>query len=149
MTRHEKERQAASALYPLARRWHAAADEALGGLGIKSAAAWCLVHLARLGPDVRQVDLAEAIGITEPSLARTVQLVIADGLVERSVDPADRRSSPLRLTAKGMELAAVAEERLAALRRELLTGISDADLDRVLGVFASVAARLGGRRLGL
>ena len=45
--------------FPLvARGWRHLADEALAELRVSSSAGWCLVHLARLGPDVRQADLA-------------------------------------------------------------------------------------------
>ncbi len=143
MMRAEQELQIASSLNPLAHAWRAAADDALGGLGIKSAAAWCIVHLARLGRDVRQTELAEAIGISEPSLARTIAQVVADGLVERRVDAKDRRSNLMDLTDQGRALAGVAEKRLAGLRRELLVEASDEELAVLVRVFASVSARLG------
>ncbi len=143
MSRTEHELRIATALSPLAQAWRAAADGALGELGIKSAAAWCIVHLARLGPDVRQTELADAIGISDPSLARTIAQVVADGLVERRVDENDRRSNLMCLTAEGATLARAAEERLANLRSELLAETSDADLAVILRVFTSINARLG------
>jgi MarR family transcriptional regulator for hemolysin len=149
MSRKEHELQIASALNPLAQAWRGAADDALGTLGIKSAAAWCIVHLARLGPDVRQTELAEAIGISEPSLARTIAQVVADDLVERRVDENDRRSNRMCLTARGAALARAAEERLASLRSDLLAEASDADIAVILRIFASVNARLGKGRLAV
>ena len=143
MSRTDQELRIAAALNPVAQAWRAAADDALASLGIKSAVAWCIVHLARLGTDVRQTELASAIGISDPSLARTIAQVVADGLVERRVDANDRRSNLMTLTARGRALAIQAEERLADLRSELLAGASDADLALIVRVFDSVNARLG------
>ncbi|ONF97086.1 MarR family winged helix-turn-helix transcriptional regulator [Sphingomonas jeddahensis] len=143
MSRTEHELRIATMLNPLAQAWRAAADAMLGELGIKSAAAWCLVHLARLGPNVRQTELADAIGISDPSLARTIAQVVADGLVERRIDENDRRSNLMCLTVEGAALAKAAEERLAGLRADLLGEASDADLAVILRVFAGVNVRLG------
>ena len=43
----------------LARNWRQLADGALAEFGVSNSAGWCLIHLDRLGADVRQADIAE------------------------------------------------------------------------------------------
>lgn len=56
-------------------------------------------------PDgLRQVELAGGLLISQPSLSRMLERLCGDGLVERTPDPADGRSSVHRLTSAGREL---------------------------------------------
>ena len=68
----------------LARNWRQLADGALAEFGVSNSAGWCLIHLDRLGADVRQADLAESLYIRQPSLVRTLDLLQANGLVARA-----------------------------------------------------------------
>ena len=64
--------------------------------------------LGREGP-LTTSELAAAQRVRPQSMARTVRLLEAEGLVERSTDPQDARKSPLVLTADGR--AALEQER--------------------------------------
>jgi DNA-binding MarR family transcriptional regulator len=64
--------------------------------------------LGRDGPRTTS-ELAAAQRVKPQSMARTVRLLEAEGLVERSTDPQDARKSPLALTAEGR--AALEQER--------------------------------------
>jgi DNA-binding MarR family transcriptional regulator len=96
--------------------------------------------LARIGErePVRQVDLAEPVLGDPPNVSRLVDALARRGYVERSPDPADRRSWLLSLTARGRQRtdalggAAVAERELvfAGFGDEELTAIA-AMLDRI------------------
>jgi len=71
------------------------------------------------GP-ITLTDLAAAEQVRPPTMTRVVAALEADGLVAREVDPADRRITRVRATARG---ARVLEEgrlrRVEALAREL------------------------------
>ena len=105
-----------------------------------------MVHLARLGADTRQADLARAIGITEASLVRTLHQLEHAGLIARQPGHDDRRANRLVLSDRGAKLAAQIDERLIALRIELLEGIPDDDLNATLRVLNHVAQRVTERR---
>lgn len=130
---------------PLSRAWLRLGDRVLAELGVSSSSGWALVHLRRIGNDTRQADLARAIGITEASLVRTLHQLEGAGKIVRVADPTDRRANRLRLTPEGRTLAAEIDDRLIALRSELLSGISSADLEGVARVFDLVATRIAGR----
>ena len=69
---------------------------------------------------MRLSDLAAAEGISSPTLTKIVAALEDAGLVQRSTDEADRRSSLLQLTDQGRAtLHAIRTERTAFLRRQL------------------------------
>lgn len=79
----------------VARRWRAALDERLAGLGLSDATWSPLVHIGRSGGGIRQNALAGRIGIDTSSLVRLLDILVAKALIERRQDPADRRSNLL------------------------------------------------------
>lgn len=146
MDREERERQFARELEPMGRSWRHLADAALAELGVSNSTSWCLVYLDRMGPNVRQTDLAHAVGVTQPSLVALLNQLEAAGLIGRSPDPDDGRAKQLRLTPEGRARLARIEERLIPLRRNLLADISDAEIDAVLAVLARISVRMAAQR---
>ena len=63
--------------------------------------------------------LAELLGVTKQAVGPVVDEMVGLGLVERRIDPADRRSKLLALTARGGAARARALEVSAALEREI------------------------------
>ncbi|WP_425473965.1 MarR family winged helix-turn-helix transcriptional regulator [Sphingomonas montanisoli] len=130
----------------LTRAWRQLADAVLVEFGVSNSTSWCLLWLDRLGPDVRQTDLAQAIGITQPSLVRLVDQLQQSGLVVRVQDPDDKRSNRLLLTDEGRHLAGTIEARLRDVRAELFDGLSDADLETALRLIDTLSERIAERR---
>src|ERR1700712_2720093 len=85
----------------LARVWRRRADQALSAHGLSEAMATPLLILSRGGKCVRQGVLANEMGIEGPSLVRVIDLLQAEGWVERREDPTDRRAKMLHVTALG------------------------------------------------
>ncbi len=131
----------ARVLLPLARRWRQFADRSMSEMGVSAAGGWALVQVGRLGDDVRQSDLAGELDVTAPSLVRVVDQLAEAGLVERHRDPVDARVSRVRLTIEGRSLATRIETSFSALRREMLSGVSDEDLVTAIRVAAHLDAR--------
>ncbi|WP_022683419.1 MarR family winged helix-turn-helix transcriptional regulator [Sphingobium bisphenolivorans] len=146
MSRTDDLRALAHKLPQVARQWRQLADSALAELSISNSAGWCLIFLGRLGPDARQADLAEELGITQPSLVRTLDQLQAAGLVERLPNPDDRRSNRLAFTPEGQELVGKIETRLGALRQELLDGVPDAAVEIVVNVLNLLERRMSDHR---
>ncbi|OWK33261.1 transcriptional regulator SlyA [Sphingomonas dokdonensis] len=132
---------------PVTRAWHRLADSVLAEFSISNSSGWCLTHLSRLGPDTRQRELAEAIGITPASLTRTLADLDRRGLVARQADQGDRRANHVRLTDAGVALAQQIEARLTALRAELLEGLPEADIALMVSMLDHIAGRIEQRRL--
>jgi MarR family transcriptional regulator for hemolysin len=139
---NQLERTFTANLLSTGRQWRRAVDQALATHGLSEAAAAPLLWIGRLGDGVRQVVLANHVGIEGPSLVRLLDQLEALELVVRKDDPTDRRAKGLWLTREGEELAARMEDVLDALRRRILCKVKEADLEaaiRVLQAFDDIA----------
>lgn len=95
-----------------------------------------VVSAIHKSPGLTQVELGRALGMDKTTLTAELDRLERAGLVERSVDPRDRRARVLGLTAAGEEvrravavdaeraeaaaLAAFSREEIATLRRILV-----------------------------
>ncbi|MQB43315.1 MarR family transcriptional regulator [Rhizobium sp. ICMP 5592] len=125
------------------RQWRKVVDLVLSSHGISEASAAPLLWIGRLGGGVRQVVLANYVGIEGPSLVRLLDQLEGLGLVVRKDDPTDRRAKGLWLTAEGEALAARMEETLDELRGRILANVAKADIEaaiRVLQAFEDFEA---------
>jgi MarR family transcriptional regulator for hemolysin len=141
------QREVAQKLPLVTRAWRQLADAALAEFRVSNSMAWCLIYLDRLGPEARQIDLAQAIGITQPSTVRVLDQLELGGLIERAQNPDDKRSNRLALTPAGSDLVAKIEDRLAELRGELFAGVADADVETMLRVLDLLSRRIAERRV--
>ena len=132
--------QVSSGMVVAARHWRRICHAALTGYGISEACAAPLLMIVRLGDGVHQVAVAQAAGLESPSLVRLLDQLCKAGLVCRSEDPLDRRAKALSLTAEGRALAESIEAELVRLRRDVLQGIDQADLEATLRVLRAFEA---------
>ncbi len=139
-------REVAQKMPLVTRGWRQLADAELAEFGVSNSMAWCLIWLDRLGPEARQVDLAQAIGISQPSTVRVLNQLEAAGFTGRLQDPDDKRSYHLALTPAGAALVGKIEERLMGLRRDLFDDIADGEIASVLRVLDLLADRIADRR---
>lgn len=123
------------------RQWRRAVDERLLPFGLTEATWLPLVYVARGGTPMRQKDLAEVIGIDSSTLVRLIDALDQAGLIERRTD-GDRRARFLCLTPRGRALVAEVEAATAAVRQEILAGISDDELTVALSVINRICAAL-------
>lgn len=123
-----------STLVTAARKWRRTSHGALTAYNVSEACATPLLTAGRLGEAVRQVTLAEHVGIEGPSLVRLLDQLCAAGLVRRDEDPDDRRAKTISLTEEGSAVTAKMEEDLRELRARVLKGVSRADLEATLRV---------------
>lgn len=112
----------------LARIWRRESDQALSDHGLSYATAIPLLVLSRQGENVRQGVLADELGIEGPSLVRLIDLLQAEGLVERREDPTDRRAKTLHLTKAGEAKVEETNRILRRVRASLLKDIAPEEL---------------------
>lgn len=125
------------------RLWRKMAREAAARHGVSEAASAPLVWIERLGDNVRQNALAEAIGIEGASLVRLIDELEGSGLVLRQPDPTDRRANSVSLTARGKEVVAEVNADVQALRRLVFARLPDADFEATMRVFAAIKSAAG------
>ncbi|WP_287146342.1 transcriptional regulator SlyA [Aeromonas sp.] len=128
----------------LHRLWRTVADLELAPLGLTHPRWTALWKLSRLGGHLSQKTLAEALEIELPSLMRTLGLLEEQGLVERHCCSQDKRARIVTLTPEGKALLDQIEDRIMDIRRDLLTGISQRELEQ----FEDIVHRISANALG-
>jgi MarR family transcriptional regulator for hemolysin len=122
----------------LARIWRRKADQALSAHGLSEAMATPLLILSRRGKCARQGVLASATGLEGPSLVRLIDLLEAEGLVERREDPTDRRAKMLHITVLGEAKVAEINRVLQRTRADLMKDIPSDDLATTFNVLRRI-----------
>ncbi|WCB93157.1 hypothetical protein DSM104299_01863 [Baekduia alba] len=90
-----------------------------------------LTHVAA-APASTQLALARDIGYDKTRLIALLDALEAEGLVERSPDPADRRAHVVRITAKGTRKHAAAVADIRAMEEGFLAVLSATERRAVL-----------------
>ena len=134
---HDLRLSVSSMLVVAARKWRRKSDGVLSAYNVSEACAAPLLIAGRLGEAVRQVALAEHVGIEGPSLVRLLDQLCTAGLVRRDEDPSDRRAKTIVLTEAGRAVTAMMEEDLRVLRARVLKGVTRADLETTLRVLTA------------
>jgi len=89
-----------------------------------------LMTLGETGP-LGQQRLAELIGVDPRNTVPIVESLVERGLIEREVDPADRRRRVLDLTRTGRGIARDLASIGAEIERDILRPLSRADQARL------------------
>jgi MarR family transcriptional regulator for hemolysin len=121
------------------RQWRTIARAAAARHGMSEAASAPLVWLDRLGDNVRQNALADAVGIEGASLVRLLDELEAAGLVVREPDPDDRRAKAVSLTSQGRKVVEKVIADLDALRLDVFAKLPAKDAEAARRVFAAIS----------
>ena len=128
------------ALLMLARRMRTTSGEE----GLTPTQYGVLATLERDGP-VRAGDLAIAEALNPTMLSRVLGHLEDRGLVERSADAGDRRSTWARATGSGRRLVRRLRRRRSALLLERMDRLDEADLRALLAALPALEALAGVR----
>src|SRR6218665_2656750 len=125
------------------RLWRKMAREAAARHGVSEAASAPLIWIDRLGENVRQNALADAIGIEGASLVRLIDELQASGLVTREPDPNDRRANSISLTPRGREVVAEVNEDIQSLRLDIFKDVTEPDVRTTMRVLEALKTAAG------
>ncbi|WP_227983018.1 MarR family winged helix-turn-helix transcriptional regulator [Nocardia spumae] len=92
----------------------------------------------------RVTALAEAAGMTQQSMGELVTHLQRRGLVERRLDPADRRARLVVATAAGRAAVAVAAARIAEIEERLRSDLGADAVEQVRRSLVAARASLSG-----
>lgn len=135
-----KELHLAEQLGRLHRLWRTVADVELIPLGLTHPRWTALWKLLRLGDNVSQKVLADALEIELPSLMRTLGQLEEHGYVKRRCCDTDKRARIVSLTPQGTDILKQIEARIMQIRAELLNGISHQELNEFERVISLISA---------
>ncbi|HEV8184866.1 MAG TPA: MarR family transcriptional regulator [Chthoniobacterales bacterium] len=128
-------------LFSTARTWRNRLDERLRPLGLTQGKWRTLIHLSQAGDNLTQKELAERMGIEEPTLAGLLDRLQEDGWIKRRESLNDRRCKIVHLQRRSK---AVLDEIFSAahqLRDELIEDVPPRDLETCMRVLARIRER--------
>ncbi|MCQ8781348.1 MarR family winged helix-turn-helix transcriptional regulator [Mangrovibrevibacter kandeliae] len=100
-----------------------------------------LAHAARYRGS-RQAALAERMGIEPMTVSAFLDKLEMKGLVERQVDPSDRRAKIVVVTQQAAVIFDEIRPVVLAMYERMVAGIDDADLDTALDVLTRIRLNL-------
>ncbi|WP_338525768.1 MarR family transcriptional regulator [Pseudomonas batumici] len=126
----------------MSRGWRAELDRRLAGLGLSQARWLVLLHLARFTEAPTQRELAQSVGVEGPTLARLLDSLETQGLVQRQSVLEDRRAKKIVLSPSARPLIEQIETIATALRHELFVGVDEEELRICMRVHSRILANL-------
>lgn len=94
------------------------------------------------GGDMRMRELAHRLGLAASTVTRLVDRLEAAGLAERRSERPDRRSVLVGLSAAGRDALATVRQRLRALLRDVIAGLSPREQGELLRLLTKVGESL-------
>lgn len=89
---------------------------------------------------ITQHALTGRLGVQPGSVSEVIGKLEASGLVVRTPNPADRRTSDIRLTAQGLAQAQLATQQAQERRQEMFACLSQDEKDVLLGLLEKLNA---------
>jgi DNA-binding MarR family transcriptional regulator len=120
------------------------ADRVLQGFGLTQAQFDILMLLRYQTADgsADQTTLGRMLVVNRSNVTGLVDRMERDGVVTRAGDPADRRVKRVRMTATGTTLLEKAEQAYAARTREVVAGLTPANLAALCRSLEAIRAAL-------
>ena len=148
-TRAEAEFRFSRLLILAARRWSTFIDEAIRRETGQPRARWqTLAALAFSDGPVATIELAERMAVQWPGLVRTLNELEADGLVERRVNPADKRSRLVTITDEGLAVLREVKAVLDPTRGAVLESFGDGELEQAEALLERLFALMADKAEG-
>ena len=122
----------------VARRWRNVMNEALLAVGQSHVRWGTLYWITVFGDRVNQTQLAERMGIEQPTLGRVLRELEAEGIIRRRASKEDRRARIIELTPASKLLMNRINQIQSSIRDELTRDISHGELAACLTVFAKI-----------
>lgn len=88
----------------------------------------------RNGSAMQQIELAHLANIEQPSMAAILKRMERDGLIQRVVNPMDKRSQLIKLTQKALERFGEARAIMIHANKEALAGFSTDEIETLVSL---------------
>ena len=118
-------------------------DRRLQEHGVRVGQQFVLQLLWEASEDLTIGEIATQLGFEAPTVTRTVQRMIRQGLVEKYPHTTDGRLVLVRLTPRGRELSAIIPGVLAQAQEDLFAGISDVEQALLIRLFRHMLQNIG------
>ena len=132
-------------LHGTARAWRLKLDERLKPMGLSQAKWRTLLHLSLAGDALTQAEIAERLGIEQPSLVTLLHRLEVEGWIIRRTSLHDRRCKMVFLGQRAQRVISQINAAAEKLRHELLENVSAADLRTCVRVLAQICEKAEGK----
>lgn len=88
-------------------------------------------------------DLSKHLGVTMGNMTTMVDRLIKEDYLKREQSPDDRRVVRVKLTSKGKEVTAKATKRKQAMLLNVLSKLSNKDIESMLGIIEKIVTKKG------
>lgn len=95
-------------------------------------------------PRLTQKQLAEIIGVEQPTMAATLSRMERDGLIVRTRDPADGRSSLIALSTEAVDKLKVVETAVHDTNTQAFSLLTVAERKQFFEIIGKIVTALGG-----
>src|SRR6266480_1590348 len=110
-------------LFGTARAWRTKLDQRLRPLGLSQGKWRTLIHVSQGGNKLTQKEIAERMGIEEPTLAGLLDRLQEDGWIKRRESPNDRRCKIVHLQRRSKAVLDEIFNTAHGLRHELIEDV--------------------------
>src|SRR5205814_8550984 len=125
-------------LFGTARAWRTKLDRRLRPLGLSQGKWRTLIHLSQGGDKLTQKEIAERMGIEEPTLAGLLDRLQDGGWIVRRESPSDRRCKIVHLQPRSKAVLEEIFNTAHGLRHELISDIPSHDLEACIRVLTQI-----------
>jgi DNA-binding MarR family transcriptional regulator len=109
------------------------------GLGV---AGFPVLTMLRTGQKLSQKDLALCARIEQPSMAQLLARLERDGMIKRSPDPSDGRSSLISITRKALAILPEVDTAVDAGNELAVAGMSDSEIKILIDLLQRLIGNL-------
>ena len=125
-------------LFGTARAWRTKLDQRLRPLGLSQGKWRTLIHVSQGGNKLTQKEIAERMGIEEPTLAGLLDRLQEDGWIKRRESPNDRRCKIVHLQRRSKAVLEEIFNTAHGLRHELIEDVPPHDLEACIRVLTRI-----------
>ncbi len=127
------------------RGWHEQVEAAVEGLPHGLRGYQILSVISRVDPPT-QVSLARHLNIDKTVMPYVIDALSEENLVERQIDPSDRRLRRIAITDHGRTVLAGLQDRVADAENEVFRGLSTAERETIVGLVERLAVSIHSSR---
>ena len=128
-----------------ARAWRMKLDQRLKPMGLSQAKWRTLLHLSLAGDALTQAEIAERLGIEQPSLVTLLHRLENEGWIIRRSSLHDRRCKMVFLGRRAQRVISQINAAAEKLRHELLENVSASDLRTCVRVLTQICEKAEGK----
>lgn len=107
------------------------------GVGIGQ---WAVLLFLWAEDGLSQASLSRVVAIEPPTMVRTIDRMVRDGLVERRADPDDARVSRIHLTDKGRALRGQLTPKAVSVNRRILARLTPSEGRTLLRLLSKITS---------